>query len=172
MLTSSLKSTIMSQNVQSPALAEVIPMNSQKCIDKAHEKTEMKLKKSRIKCTRSQGAVVFTIVFVLFVVETCMLIYSSDKPLCSHENSKNITNPTSKNEDWTIEQSIKNFEYENCEKHFDLGYNIVASICNREDFGEVFDVRVFINEKPTIKGIGIPYTLVPRLHAVVQELID
>lgn len=70
---------------------------------------------------------------------------------------------------WNVKDSqLNSTNIVNCDKQYDLGFNIRLSYCETEQLGKMVDLRYFLNDKSTIKGIAMPKVVLSRLMDVVK----
>ena len=130
--------------------------------------------KKTISVTRKRASLMLLFLFILFTGDLLALVLTNSIEKCNCESdSRNASNLTSRKNGRTFcgNNSLSQYEYLNCEHQFDLAYNLRVSACKREDYGKILDVRLFINNHPSIKGIGIPFTSVPRLRSILTRLM-
>lgn len=96
--------------------------------------------------------------------------------LCINISVKLLSCPNKKylavenNDTWSLNDAKLNKTYENCSNQYDIGSNIIVSHCNNSQFGKIVDIRIFLNGKPTIKGIAVPNFVAHRLFKAIFEV--
>ena len=61
-------------------------------------------------------------------------------------------------------------EYSNCNKHFYLSEKIVASVCSLKNQSQSLDIRLFLNDKPTYKGIKLNRAEFFSFHNLFEDI--
>lgn len=56
-----------------------------------------------------------------------------------------------------------NHTFQNCVYQYKIGSGIRVSSCVNEQHGKIIDIRLFLKNKATLKGIAIPHIYLPRL---------
>lgn len=88
----------------------------------------------------------------------------------NENNTRNSTNNNSPTIEWSLKDSIIPSNYTNCLTQYTLGYNLRLTICQNEQYGEIIDIRYFLNDKGTIKGIVLPKMVIFRLLQILPKI--
>lgn len=74
---------------------------------------------------------------------------------------------------WNISEALnKNNNYTKCPSQYKIKDGIRISLCNHTQFGMILDIRYFLNDKPSIKGISVSYDLASRMESIFHTLLS
>lgn len=117
-----------------------------------------------IKSLKNRVAYSFLICCLLVVIIETSVLLSLD--VVKNYNT-NVTVEKDYDKTWFTNLSTGNQTFKNCVNYYDIGSNIRVSDCINDQYGRIVDIRIFLNDKATVKGIAIPHEILPRLVQAV-----
>ena len=109
---------------------------------------------------------VFAILIIIGVIVSITLISRTNT---TERNEKNSEGNEKKHK---TEYKEYKTEYSNCNKHFYLSEKIVASVCPLKNQSQTteLDIRLFLNDKPTYKGIKLNRAEFFSFHNLFEDI--
>ena len=76
-----------------------------------------------------------------------------------------------KSDTWKVEENMIITNYSKCTSQYDIGFGIRLSFCENEQYGSIVDIRHFLNNHSTVRGINLPHKAALRVVAVINKQI-